>query len=149
MSTTPKMVNNSPGSYTKASSSNIVVPNQLKDNLITPGDNDRVAIEKDGFNITDTYIANTQTILFRGVSICTNQSQDKRVSFSQAMRAIDSHYPDLKFSKDDWLKVKFLLKEKSIYIGKRPYNEIMLHDVLASSEANECMNIELLSRSRE
>jgi hypothetical protein len=76
------------------------VRNDLKDNLITPTAKDEVVLEKGGFIITDAFVSNTQTKLYRGVSVFleTKNRKNRTVNFSQAIQMVNQHYPEHAFS---------------------------------------------------
>src|ERR1700712_709139 len=100
-SSTADTSSNSAQSSTAGSSSNTVTPNDLKDNLISPSNNDKVVYiaEKSGLSITDVFIGNVQNKLYRGVSLCIENGvrNKKGITFAHAVKAINAHYPEYSF----------------------------------------------------
>lgn len=123
------------------------VSNKLSDNLITPGPGDKVVLVKYGHSITDIFIANVQTKLFRGVSdfLSTNPMPTKGVSFYHAISTVNDNHPDEAFTSTDEEKIKILLVEKGIYNGSSPWNRLSLGNIIASTSArNNYKNITAL-----
>ena len=141
----------SSGQSSSGQGSSHLTPSNLSDSLVTPSSEDRVVLEKHGYSITDTFILNVQTKLYRGVAIFIAQEDIKTrgVSFADAIRSVNSSFPNCSFSSEDEQKIKLLLAEKGVYKGALPYDKIPLNNVTASTPKHDHKNIAILLKTKE
>lgn len=120
----------------------------VEENLTPPRPNDKVVLEKCGLSITDVFIGNAQTKLYRGLSIIAEQGSyplTKWVPFTQVMAAFNNRYPDHMFTTEDESKIRLLIVEKRIYNGNKPYDKLFLGNVIAAYKNGDTKNIKMLS----
>ena len=123
----------------------------LNDHVVPLGSDDKVVLEKHDLSITEGFITNVQTKLYRGVSniVGTEGITSKGISFAEAIHSVNSNHPDntisYAISYTDEQKIKLLLKEKGIYRGKEPYDKVPLNSIRATSSKLDHKNITALS----
>ena len=140
--------NGSASSQSFASNGPFIPPlNDLAENLIAPGPRDQVVLQRDGLSITNTFITNVQTKLYRGVNMFITTSgglTHRGVTFSDAINSVNNNCPDHAFTHDDQEKIRLLLAERLIYQGALPYNKIGLHRIKAVTPRFGHQNIDAL-----
>ena len=140
-------IHNTSQGFTGDSSSNPSL-NDLSTNLIPSSPGDKVVLKKHGLSITDTFITNVQTKLYRGMSniIGTYGITAGGISFLDAIYSVNTNYRNNALGYAYKQKIKLLLAEKGIYRAKASYNKVPLSDIRTTTSNFDHKNITAVSR---